>query len=100
MSIGQIPWLRRLEARVVAGVILLVALSLAAILAATTRLVTDRSLERTSADLEAARIAFHRLAAAMAAMMSAGLPELQPDEASQVPSASPTIANAALSCVR
>jgi signal transduction histidine kinase/ActR/RegA family two-component response regulator len=71
MSIGQIPWLRRLEARVVAGVIVLVALSLAAILAATTRLVTDRSLERTSADLEAARIAFHRLAADRAEFASA-----------------------------
>ncbi len=46
----------------VGGVILLIALSLTAVLVATTRAVTARSLERTSSDLEAARTAFYRLA--------------------------------------
>ena len=62
----------------VAGVSVLVALSLAAVLVATTRAVTDRSLERTAADLDAARDAFYRLtddraefAAAQAALVTA-----------------------------
>jgi signal transduction histidine kinase len=57
----RLAWHRRFEARVIASVILLVALSLTAILVATTRVVTARSTERTLEDLEAARIAFHRL---------------------------------------
>ena len=61
MPIGHLPWHRRLEARVIVGVIALVALSLSAILVATTRVVTARALERTSSDLEAARDAFRRL---------------------------------------
>src|SRR5688500_6615436 len=61
MPIGHLPWHRRLEARVIVGVIALVALSLSAILVATTRVVTARALERTSSDLEAARVAFRRL---------------------------------------
>jgi signal transduction histidine kinase/CheY-like chemotaxis protein len=44
------------------GITLLVALSLGASVFATTRAVTARSLQRSSADLEAARSAFYRLA--------------------------------------
>src|SRR5580692_10130402 len=56
-----IPWHLRLEARVIGGISVLVALSLAAVLVATTRAVTTRSLERTSTDLDAARSAFYQL---------------------------------------
>ena len=71
MSIAHLPWHRRLEARVIVGVVALVALSLSAILLATTRLVTTRSLERTSVDLEAARVVFHQLLADRAEFASA-----------------------------
>jgi diguanylate cyclase (GGDEF)-like protein len=57
---SPIPWHRRLEARVAAGVTALVALSLAALLVATTEAVTTRSLSRASEDLEIARAAFYR----------------------------------------
>jgi predicted signal transduction protein with EAL and GGDEF domain len=53
-----IPWHRRLEARVAAGISLLVTLSAAAILFAASRVVASRSLERASEDLEVARAAF------------------------------------------
>ena len=56
-----IPWHRRLEARVVAGVGLLVAGSLGAVLVVTTRAVTDSSLARASDELQAARAGFYRL---------------------------------------
>ena len=58
----SLPWHLRLEARVTVGITLLVALSLGAVLAATTRTVTTRSLERASTDLDAARSAFYQLA--------------------------------------
>ena len=61
MAIAHLPWHRRLEARVIVGIVALVALSLSAILVAATRVVTARSLQRTAADLDAARGAFHRL---------------------------------------
>jgi predicted signal transduction protein with EAL and GGDEF domain len=73
-----IPWHLRLEARVIVGISVLVALSLGGVLVATTRAVTTRSLQRTSTDLDAARIAFYRLtddraefAAAQAALVTA-----------------------------
>jgi predicted signal transduction protein with EAL and GGDEF domain len=56
-----IPWHRRMEARVAAGVTILVGLSLGTVLVFTTRAVTERSLERAAQDLETTRIAFHRL---------------------------------------
>ena len=56
-----LAWHRRLEARVVAVVTVLIALALGAVLIQTTRIVTGRSLERTSSDLEAARSAFSQL---------------------------------------
>ena len=56
-----LPWHRRLEARVVTGVGLLVACSLGAVLIVTTRAVTDSSLTRASDELQAARAAFYRL---------------------------------------
>jgi predicted signal transduction protein with EAL and GGDEF domain len=59
-SSSSIPWHRRLEARVAAGVTLLVGLSLGALLIATTEAVTTRSLSRASEDLEVARAAFYR----------------------------------------
>src|SRR6185436_8092426 len=57
---SAIPWHRRLEARVAAGVTVLVGLSLGALLVATTQAVTRRSLLRASEDLETARAAFDR----------------------------------------
>jgi predicted signal transduction protein with EAL and GGDEF domain len=57
---SSIPWHHRLEARVAAGVTLLVGLSLAALLIATTNAVTTRSLSRAAEDLEVARAAFYR----------------------------------------
>jgi diguanylate cyclase (GGDEF)-like protein len=63
---------------VIAGISVLVALSLGAVLLATARAVTSRSLERTSTDLDAARNAFYRLtddraefASAQAALVTA-----------------------------
>lgn len=58
----RLHWYRRLEARVVAGVIVLIALSMTAVLVETTRAVTAQSLERTLGDLRAARSAFYSLA--------------------------------------
>jgi diguanylate cyclase (GGDEF)-like protein len=57
---SPIRWHRRLEARVAIGVTLLVGLSLAAVLLATTRVVTARSLARASEELESARHTFAR----------------------------------------
>ena len=56
-----LPWRRRLETQVIVGITLLVAFSLTAILVATTRTLTARSLERASTDLETARTVFNRL---------------------------------------
>ncbi len=62
----------------IAGISVLVALSLGAVLVATTRAVTTRSFNRTSTDLDAARTAFYQLAddraefaAAQAALVTA-----------------------------
>jgi PAS domain S-box-containing protein len=63
-SISQndvIPWHRHTEALVIGGIGILIALSLGFILLVTTRLVTARSLERASEQLEAARAAFSHL---------------------------------------
>ena len=57
----SLPWHLRLEARVIFGIAFLVALSLGAVLVATTRAVTTRSFERASTDLDAARSAFYQL---------------------------------------
>lgn len=59
-----------MEARVVLGVSVFVGLSLALVLTVTTRAVTNRSLERASNDLDAARTAFARLVANRAAFAS------------------------------
>jgi len=56
-----LSWRRRLGTQVIVGITLLVAFSLTAILVATTRTLTARSLERASIDLETARTAFDRL---------------------------------------
>ena len=58
---SRIAWHRRIEAAVVAGSGLLVALSIGTVLVVTTRLVTSRALERASTDIEAARSAFYDL---------------------------------------
>ena len=71
MPTSHLAWHRRLEARVILGIVVLVALSLAVILVATTRVVTVRSLQRTADDLGAARHAFHRLVAERAEFASA-----------------------------
>ena len=57
----SLPWHLRLEARAIFGIAFLVALSLGAVLVATTRAVTTRSFERASTDLDAARSAFYHL---------------------------------------
>src|ERR1700730_925715 len=66
-SSARIPWHHRIEAVVVAGSSLLVAVSLIAVLVATTRLVTARSLDRASLDLKTARGTFYHLIANQAA---------------------------------
>ena len=72
-----LAWHQRLAARVVGAMALLVALSLAGALGATTRTVTTRSFSRASADLDAGGSAFYRLvddraefAAAQAALVT------------------------------
>src|SRR5262245_7521446 len=57
----QIPWHNRMEARVIAGTLLLVALSLAGVLIAATRVATKSAVERASVNLEDGRQAFYRL---------------------------------------
>ena len=57
----HIRWHRRMEARVVIGVILLVALSLAGVVLAAVRVTTHSSLQRAAVNLEDARSAFYRL---------------------------------------
>src|SRR5690348_1278359 len=57
----SIRWHRRMEARVAAGVILLVAISLMAIILGATRVATRSAMTQASNDLEDARDAFYRL---------------------------------------
>ena len=64
---ARIPWHRRSEAVVVAGSSLLVAISIGAMLVATTRLITTSSLARAATDLEKARGAFYHLIATRSA---------------------------------
>ena len=54
-----VSWHRRLEARVAPPLGLLIVVVLGAVLAITTRLVSAQSRDRASAELEAARAAFH-----------------------------------------
>src|SRR6476469_4181124 len=61
VAVPHVPWHRGIEAHVVLGVSLLVALSLGAVLLATTRAVANESRSRASADLQAGRAAFDRL---------------------------------------
>src|SRR5215471_11585834 len=56
-----IAWHRRFEARVLLGVTLVAGVSLFAILAATNRVVTNYSLQRSNDDLRDTRAAFDRL---------------------------------------
>ena len=57
----QIRWHRRIEARVVGGVIVLVGLSLTGVLLAATEVATRSAIQRSTVDLEDARSAFYRL---------------------------------------
>jgi len=61
-----VRWHRRLGARVAVALTLLVGLSLAAVLAAATRVVRTRSLSRASEEIEVAQSAFYRLVDARA----------------------------------
>jgi diguanylate cyclase (GGDEF)-like protein len=61
-----IPWHRRMEARVTAGVALLVALAVTAMLLATIRAVTDQLLARAAIDIEVGHVTFERSLAARA----------------------------------
>ncbi len=74
----SLAWHQRLEPRVAGAIAILVALSLGAVLFATTRTVATRSFSRAAADLDAGRTAFYRLAddraefaAAQAALVAA-----------------------------
>ena len=57
-----IAWHLRLQTHVAVGVRLLVSLSLGAVLVTTTRLITTRSLDLASGELDAASTAFYHLA--------------------------------------
>jgi signal transduction histidine kinase len=57
----KIRWHRRMESHVAAGVTLLVGLAIGATLVAATRVVTRQAFQRASADVDAARMAFHQL---------------------------------------
>jgi hypothetical protein len=56
----HVRWHHRLDARVAAGLTLLIGLSLGAVLIATIRVVSARSLTRAAAELDVARLAFSR----------------------------------------
>ena len=58
---GAVPWHRRMEARVAAGIALLVAVSVSAMLMATMRVAVDRSMARAADELDAAHTTFSRL---------------------------------------
>jgi PAS domain S-box-containing protein len=60
-SEATIPWHRRLEAQVAAGLTAIAGISLVALLAATSEVVSTRSLARSNADLAAALAAFNHL---------------------------------------
>ncbi len=75
----EIHWQDRMEARVAAGVLVLVALSVAAVVFTATRVATRSAVARTSDNLEAARTAFYRLVddrAAVAAQQTRLITEL------------------------
>src|SRR5262245_55097843 len=55
----RVAWHRRIEAAVVLGSSLLIAVSIGAVLVGTTRLFAARSLDRAASDIEAARVAFY-----------------------------------------
>ncbi len=57
----ELPWHRRLEARVASALGLLVAVALGAVLLVTARVVSGQSRDRVAADLEVARTAFYTL---------------------------------------
>jgi PAS domain-containing protein len=61
MSAPAIEWHKRMEARVAAGIVLLVALSLAAVVFTATRVATRSALGRATGNLEDAGAAFYRL---------------------------------------
>ena len=60
-SPDHIRWHRRMEARVAAGVVVLVTLSLAGVLVAARSVATRTAVDRASANLQDARSAFYRL---------------------------------------
>src|SRR5262245_56014743 len=66
-----IPWHRRLGARVLLAVTAIAAASLAAIFFASSLSIANYSLERSAADLQAARAAFNRLVDSRARSASA-----------------------------
>jgi signal transduction histidine kinase/CheY-like chemotaxis protein len=66
-----IPWYRRLETRVAGGISLLVALSLAAVILATTLAVKKRALDSATESLASAQTVFYHLAADRQAFASA-----------------------------
>ena len=68
---SSLPWHRRMTTRVAVGISLLVALSIGAIVLATTRAVTSRSLSRAAEDLDIARATFNQSLEARAQAASA-----------------------------
>src|SRR5687768_2026530 len=57
----EIRWHDRMEARVAAGILLLVMLSLTAVLVTATRVATRSAVDRAADNLEGARSGFYRL---------------------------------------
>ena len=57
----SIPWHRRLEVRLMISLTIVIGVALAALLAATARVVTDNALQRVAADQRSAKTAFDRM---------------------------------------
>ena len=70
----EIRWHDRMEARVAAGILLLVTLSLAAVVVTATRVATRSAVARAADNLEGARSAFYRLVDERAAVRGAADP--------------------------
>jgi len=61
VPLTTIPWHRRFEAQVIAAITVIAIVTLAAVVAATTRVVTRNAFRRADAALDGARLAFDRL---------------------------------------
>ncbi len=98
--LSDLPWHRRLEARVASALGLLVAVALGAVLVATLGVVSSQSRDRVAADLDVAQTAFHRLldlriaSAVDVVSMAVQAPAFRARLAEAAPSGEPTSMNA------